>query len=691
MLKTKLLVTCLFFGLLFFSSAALANNYETVPLGTRTMSMGGAATAFGHDSAAPFLNPANMVLMHHDMLSLSANVYGFRNATAKNYFRLNPEIQEELAIIDTARKDMGSKSLDIFPSAMNYFYHFGPKSYPMVVSFSFFTAVHENQSFLGQPQILFADGGFRTTSRYVNEQNSYYFGPSYAVGLGEHFRLGLSVFMLHQPISMTKQASTLYTSANNTTFYADESTEFIDGYSFDMQFILGFGFTHSGFSVGLGASSPSLHLDGDFTNQYKLDTTAPGGADTYPSEKIIENLTGDLIINKPIKVNLGLGYEMKKTFSIALDVNLYMPMNEAMRYEGDIRSDTIMQYGIADSQRYYINKKFKHDMIINAKLGVEVIIADIHALRFGAFSDFSPVHIPGTADLDYTDLMTVKEDRFGGSLGYGFATDAFVADYGVAGYYGVGSIVGQQLFGDSYFKSDLTSYGFMFFLSASLDLEEIKRKIMGKVPGGQAAEMLMDPSSLLNFGEVKPLEITDISPRLAEYQHDPLVNTLIEQPMEYPQIGHEKYDAFFKRAAALEGGVAVARGVMARMREDIAQLSASMQLPSSEEILPMLVTMKASPDLEQFKDRIATIKQRAELFKDIMVQLASDASKLPADGGALIGAVKKDFQDGQAGQIMAVTNELSATFPKLTELLDQLQALMDDMAKTLSGLGQLGG
>ena len=307
------------------------------------------------------------------------------------------------------------------------------------------------------------------------------------MAFNENFRLGLTLYTLYQPLNVVKNVTSLYTSANNTVFTAEESTEFTNGSSWDMQATLGFAMNFSGFGLGLGIASPSFHLAGDFTNQYTLSTTAPGGSDTYPSQRVIRLTTGDMEINQPVRVNLGLAYEQPKSFTIAADVAMYLGMDQAISYTGKEREDSIVQYGIADSQRRDIDRSYKHSLVVNANLGAEIVIARMHAIRFGGFVDFSPMELPSAANLTLADLMAFKEDRYGGSLGYGLITDVISADYGVQGYYGKGKIVTQKMFAETptLGTKDFNSYGVMFFLAASLDIEELKRKIYGTIPGGE--------------------------------------------------------------------------------------------------------------------------------------------------------------------------------------------------------------
>src|SRR5262245_46177369 len=68
---------------------------QYLPLGGRTASMGGAAAAWGRDSAMPYLNPAGYALVPHPTLSLSASLYRTELVNVSDFFfhgRLDPAL-----------------------------------------------------------------------------------------------------------------------------------------------------------------------------------------------------------------------------------------------------------------------------------------------------------------------------------------------------------------------------------------------------------------------------------------------------------------------------------------------------------------------------------------------------------------------------------------------------------------------
>src|SRR5690349_13363867 len=73
-------------ALLLVAARADAQNFRESPIGGRTATMGGAATAAGNDSAMPYLNPAGLAGVPGDIFAVSATVYSYTHRSFKNFF-----------------------------------------------------------------------------------------------------------------------------------------------------------------------------------------------------------------------------------------------------------------------------------------------------------------------------------------------------------------------------------------------------------------------------------------------------------------------------------------------------------------------------------------------------------------------------------------------------------------------------
>lgn len=529
-----------------------AQNYGSTPLGGRSGAMGGASVAAGHDSAAALLNPANLSLIHKDTLSLSANVYGFTGATSEDFYQLTDATRAALGDAESARLSLDASTLDIYPSALGYYTRFGEDG-RFVTAMSFFDVARANYSFTGEPQLRFDDGAFRATSYTLHQQDAYYFGPSFAMAVSDAFAFGVSAFTVYQPLVSSKASKALRTAANNTTFFGSESEQFLTGSSTDLQFVAGARYALGDFSVGAAFGAPTIHMTGEFDEQSRLSTTEPGGVNAQPSRIRMERFTGDLSITQPMRASLGLSYGRPRSWSIALDGHVYFGSSSAVEFSGDRRVDEIEQFGVAAAGSVGETRQRSSATTINAALGGEIFLNDTSALRFGTFLDNSTNEIPGAPGFE--DYGTIRENRLGATAGYGLDLGSVQSDFGVMAYLGSGDIVSQTLFDEELFKAKFGSYGVLFYVAGSMDIEKTRKQFADKLgPGaGSVADAAADPGALLDFGTVRPLGLAELDPGLAAYAGRPDLDPLTSQPIEVRNIQNPKYDRFFERGAKLRG------------------------------------------------------------------------------------------------------------------------------------------
>src|SRR5688572_30586020 len=100
------------------AGALHAQNYREMPIGGRTATMGGAATAAGNDSAMPYLNPAGLAGVPGDIFAVSATVYSYTRRSVQNLFYpsgTHPSFGFELE-----RERFATSSVGELPSSVMY-------------------------------------------------------------------------------------------------------------------------------------------------------------------------------------------------------------------------------------------------------------------------------------------------------------------------------------------------------------------------------------------------------------------------------------------------------------------------------------------------------------------------------------------------------------------------------------------
>ncbi len=103
-----LLVLCV--ALFDFPAFADAYHYNDNLVGERAMGMGGAFTALSNEISGAYYNPAGLIGIDDDYISLSLSIYQFRSQTVKDY---------------RGGKSLTSNSINIIPSSLGTVYSFG--------------------------------------------------------------------------------------------------------------------------------------------------------------------------------------------------------------------------------------------------------------------------------------------------------------------------------------------------------------------------------------------------------------------------------------------------------------------------------------------------------------------------------------------------------------------------------------
>ncbi len=521
----------------------------------------------------------------------------------------------------------------------------------------------------GQSRVLeirFDDGAFRADTRFLYQTDAYYLGPSFAIQLAGGTRLGLSAFLVHQPLLTARQTTALRTTANNTQFEAEEATEYLDGSSRDLQFAVGAQHRFGHLALGVSMALPSLHLGGQFERELKSQASRPGGIETEPSELLIRSYEGDLLIVRPTRLTAGLGYEVPKRWAVALDVHIFLAASPGVRLDGELRTDLIQQYGVADSVSKSRLELQDHALALNVALGGEYFLGDAAALRAGVFVDRSGAELP--SGLAPRDLLLFAEDRLGATAGVGFAAGAFQTDLGLMAYLGSGQIVSRRMIAgeDALFRADLTTYGALFFVTGSMDLDSLERRVADQL--GAPPDVLAvaaDPGAVSNFGQEKTLALSGVDPALAAFEGRAEFNGLIKSPVTYPELGRPRYDAFFLRAAQLRGAVIAARQI-------VGQAASRLDTPAGD-----------TPSAAEVTD----LKQAVQGAASALEQVAAEGATLMSQAFELARTARTDFEGPQAVHAPAVAASLVATAEALGAALGDVPGLVSETLRLLEVLG----
>jgi hypothetical protein len=465
------------------SRVAGAQNYRELPIGGRTATMGGAATAAGNDSAMPYLNPAGLAGVPGDIFAVSATVYGYTNRSIKDYFY--PNGTHPLFGYEQTNQSFSMSSINELPSSVMYFRHLNKPGASVHQHVGISLVIPSSR----RVDIVASVGGHLTkvggeaieTSSMTVDANRYYLGPSYAIGFTDKLRLGISAYAVYVRNVRTSASASSYSllGGSSTFTYNDQATLISDSVS--VVPVIGLQAKIVGnLRAGLGFAPPSLPISGRERYNASTSSVQPdpvSGAPTSTASLFAADLNFQAY--EPLRLNAGIAYEDRKRFSFAADVYYFAPRVRT-RVNG-VQSNEQRQSGeLTRRYRNEVSFDTRVESVLDFSVGGEVALSRLFALRAGFFSDISATPPIGTS-LDYAGEMRL--DRYGTTFGVGLMAGSFDSTLGVVLVHGEG----QYGAADTWITGKVvpvrtTESTAMLVLSGAVTEEEAKKKIHDALP-----------------------------------------------------------------------------------------------------------------------------------------------------------------------------------------------------------------
>jgi hypothetical protein len=475
---------------------AQAQNHNSVPLGGRTATMGGAATAAGNDSAMPYLNPSGLAGVPGDIFGVSATLYGYGET---NYGKIffpgsTPELFGTL-VIDDQRAT--GRSLIELPSSVMYFRHLSKPddSVQHRLGMSLIIPVAARQELIARVRARFpttAVGPIEVRDSYAMTTNNtvYLFGPGYAVGWEDRLRLGVSLYGVYSQGIRNFSSSFQFLipggPMNSTVSSAtqDNTYGFLPVVGGQVQVV-------NKLWVGLAGAPPSIWLSGrrEASGSSSMGLVDSQGNGTTRFETT--QLEGEATFHLPWRINAGVAYDDRDRFALAADVTLYGDQDPSMAIDY-VQSRSQSQSGeVSRSVTVHGTTQERDRMTFNVAVGGEVTLSQLLALRAGGFTDFSPHRAIGFTD---ADVYSQRLDRYGATLGLGLKVGSFDTTVGLVGVYGKGKFGADNTFGmfngePPVIPVDITSQTLMFVLSGAVTVEEAKKTMKEALGVGYLPEL----------------------------------------------------------------------------------------------------------------------------------------------------------------------------------------------------------
>ena len=468
-------------------------NYQPYVLGLRTAGMGGAATAFGQDSAMSWVNPAGIARAGRDTLSLSASAYMIQQMSVNEFWSLSQDFQlQEGVTAEAGRGEVRSNKVSVFPSSVAYIFQLDDAANHMLAVSAM---VPYRASFDKRSNINLQLGTVRWINEYqeIKTLTYYEIGPTYAARFGK-FTVGLSAFFRYVPMELDQYTENMLFSTMLGEAVFSPQIGHARGNAYEMDFVAGAqaGPFWGGFYAGLTVHSPSVHLGGSLRFE-NFGYFAGRDVDTGEGDFSVSFSTlgkNSIEIRTPLWFSLGLGYEKPGSFAISADVSYHIPYSYTSQ-SGTQEYTVISSKPVEGSENQHVEtrvEKFdtqdKHQGVINANLGVEVYLSPRLVLRAGGFTDFSSTDIPSKSERTKYDTGFYEVDRYGATLGIAYAGDSSRFQLAFMYLGGLGNIVGWQLTsrqsgddsGLAFPTRELASNTYMLVFSGEIDTGVILEK-----------------------------------------------------------------------------------------------------------------------------------------------------------------------------------------------------------------------
>lgn len=465
---------------------------QVLPLGGKTAQMGGAATASGRDSAMPYLNPAGLAGLEKDLFALSANIYGLSR------FRISPLFVKEYQTPATVEEDsQTSQSVLRLPSSVMYLTSASDENayvrhkvgVSLIIPAATKVAVQGRYRAV-QPALFGADNDSRFLSY---EYTDYNLGATYAVAIGDHLRLGATLFGRYTVAETTQLWTRNYYSANGV-FQVDraDSSSSLNSTSSAWAKLGGQAEVAHGLWLGAALSTPTFMHQGSSQGQWTTfqRQTGVGSLNAQGASK------ADTRDRLPLSANLGLSYERSRSFALAVDVTHSRGLEKASEWRGRETVNSSQSDEIIRDYTRSASVASRMRPVTNVAVGGEVWVQSWLAVRAGAFTSFNNLEDPDP----YVDSAYYgTANTFGLTAGLGLLLGPTETSLGVSFQRSSGQITVidgsfepayKRELGDSITLADYSINTVLFMLAGAVSVGEAREQIERVLPKGAPKGLL---------------------------------------------------------------------------------------------------------------------------------------------------------------------------------------------------------
>lgn len=410
-------------------------HYQPVPLGERSLGMGGAFTGLANEPSASYYNPAGLVRLEDTALSAGLTLIAFDDLRINSGFRASGG---RTALVHSARP-----SLPLFVSVVK---QVGPRDSARrrqhALAFSTFTTDQRRLDFDVKLERVDATGRTRIDTLFVQEEHTTrWSGASYAFRVSEDLSLGLSLFWSVSRLAHTEERVNFALNAEDDSGTRGDPSVQLDSRRLTSKVsnaVGRFGVLYSvpKWRFGLMVQPPGVHLRG---RAKVRDREVVADAVEEPARgTFFESIDNDVTARDPIpwEFRLGTSYAATADFVVAFDASLYGrtgrasdPVRAIGARDPNPETGRVPRVGDLSLESWY------RPMTANASLGSEYIIYDAIVFRGGLYTDFSAApSLPAVS----SRYLPSDIHRFGLTLSVGFVTRGYDISLGAIGRIGFG-------------------------------------------------------------------------------------------------------------------------------------------------------------------------------------------------------------------------------------------------------------
>jgi hypothetical protein len=445
--------------------------------------MGGVGTAAGNDSAMPYLNPAGLASLPGDVFGVSAQMYSMSRRKVDRFF--SPDGYGDLGVTGESQEFRSSQVLSV-PTSVMYMKHLSKPedSLRHVLAVSLVVPTQQAFSLTGSAQVDVPslNGSINQTKNIDYTNYDYYFGPSYALAIGDSVRLGVTAYTLYSLSARTSSDTFVKYVFNGARLEESVATRSETRKVFSIVPVLGAQFSlMESLKLGLGVAIPSIRVGGE---QSVIEQVNLQGNGALKRNTAFE---GEGYAQRPLRINAGVAYEKAKSFSVGADVHYYFSTKKYDGFDGITHQIATATDNVTRDFNVASKREHESRAVIDLSLGGEVWLFEMLALRGGFFTNRAPREL----DKSREGLNDIRIDRVGGSLGVGLLTGSFETTFGVVYQHGSGQVnildstssAAAAEGGRRVTAVDIKEDAVMFVMSGVVTSDQAKKTISDKTNG----------------------------------------------------------------------------------------------------------------------------------------------------------------------------------------------------------------